>query len=89
MIGIGTGQYHVFNGEEIETYPITGLPQDGRRKYIVASNEHLYVIVDQTKVFRSTKPLSYPQFISGSVYHASNQDCVIDTLDPALKYWQV
>jgi len=89
VIGIGTGQYHVFNGEEIETYPITGLPQDGRRKYIVASNEHLYVIVDQTKVFRSTKPLSYPQFISGSVYHASNQDCLTDTLDPALKYWQV
>lgn len=89
LFGIGSGQYYVFNGEEIETIPIIGLPQDGRRKHILASNEHLYVIVDQTKVFRSTKPLSYPQFISGSVYHTSNQDCLIDTLDPALKYWQV
>ena len=89
VIGIGSGQYHIFNGEEIETYPIIGLPQDGTRKYIVASNKHLYVIVDQTKVFRSTKPLSYPQFISGSVHHTSDQDCITDTLDPGLKYWQV
>lgn len=89
LFGFGEAQYHVFNGEEIESYPISGLPQDGNRDYIVASNEHLYVVVEQTRVFRSTKPLSYPQFISGSVYHASNQDCNIDTLDPALKYWQV
>ncbi|HSF88109.1 MAG TPA: T9SS type A sorting domain-containing protein, partial [Saprospiraceae bacterium] len=89
LFGIGSGQYYVFNGEEIETRPITGLPQDGRRKYIIAANKHLYVIVDQTKVYRSTKPLSYPQFISGNVHLTSNQDCLPDTLAPGLKYWQV
>lgn len=29
LIGIGSGQYHIFNGEEIETYPIIGLPRKG------------------------------------------------------------
>ncbi|HEY3387364.1 MAG TPA: T9SS type A sorting domain-containing protein [Saprospiraceae bacterium] len=89
LFGLGSEEYYAFNGEDIETHSYHGLPEDRVRSFIYAESKHLYVIINENRIFRSTEPLAYPQFITGTVYHDSNQDCNVDTLDKSLAFWKV
>ena len=82
-------EYHVLSGNTIRTYEFVGLPSGGNKQFFHSENEHLYVTIDNHRIFRSTEPLSYQKYISGSVYHDRNDGCALDTLDPTLQYWQV
>lgn len=89
LFAFSSGEYYVLNGSSLETLEYTGLPGDRLETYFVASNQHVYAILDNHRIFRSTKPLSSPNHITGTVYYDDNEDCTIDTLDTALKFWQV
>ena len=89
LFAFSSGEYYVLNGSSLETFEYTGLPGDRLETYFVASNQHVYSILDNHRIFRSTKPLSSPNHITGTVYYDDNEDCTIDTLDTVLKFWQV
>ncbi|MEO6130841.1 MAG: T9SS type A sorting domain-containing protein [Saprospiraceae bacterium] len=80
--------YYLFNGLGFDKYSFVGLPRFSNKQFIVSDNEFLYVIVDDHRIFRSTEPLSYPNVINGTIYHA-DADCISDTPDTRLAYWQV
>jgi uncharacterized repeat protein (TIGR01451 family) len=82
-------EYFMFDGEILTEHSYTGLPESGYKMFIISENEYLYALVDNHRIFRSTQPLSFPQFIAGSIFNNSNQDCVLDTLDATLNYWKV
>ncbi len=52
-------EYHVFNGETMETYPYAGLPANGQKKFIISSNDYVYVIIDDHFIYRSGSPLQH------------------------------
>ncbi|MGB4850136.1 MAG: hypothetical protein WBP41_19585, partial [Saprospiraceae bacterium] len=89
LYAFNSDEYYLFDGETLTTHSYSGLPSQGSKNFIISENEYLYVIVDNHRIFRSTRPLSYPQYITGSIYQDSNKDCVLDTSDATLKYWQV
>ena len=89
LFAFSSGEYYVLNGSSLETLEYTGLPADRLATFSVASNQYVYAILDNHRIFRSTKPLSSPNHITGTIYFDDNEDCTIDTLDNALKFWQV
>ena len=89
LYGFGHAEYYILNGESFEAFNYIGLPSEGSKEFYISENEYVYVIIDRHRIFRSTQPLTYPQHISGSIYHDSNKDCIVDTSDATLQYWQV
>lgn len=79
----------LFDGDGFTASNYIGLPSGGYRSVTLSDNEHIYVLVDEHRVFRSTTPLSVPQFITGTVYHESNGDCLLDNTDATLSNWQI
>jgi len=86
---IASNKYHLFNGVSFEEYSFSGLPSSVSKSFFISEDEHVYVILDKHRIFRSTRPLSYPQTITGRIYHDVNEDCDIDTLEGTLKNWKV
>jgi uncharacterized repeat protein (TIGR01451 family) len=86
---LGNNEYHLIQAGSSIIKDYSGLPTSGYKKFIVAEDYHLYVIIDNHRIFRSTEALFYPNFISGSVYNDSDLDCILDTLDETLQYWQI
>ncbi|MFZ1679359.1 MAG: T9SS type A sorting domain-containing protein, partial [Saprospiraceae bacterium] len=80
---------HLLNDGQIKEYICSGLPVADFPHFLVSENDHLYVIYDQRRVFRSKEALSFNRFISGSVLHNKQGDCVTDPLDPGLGSWAV
>ena len=89
LYGFEQKKYYFFDGDKLTTLSYTGLPSIGYIQFILSENEYVYAIVGNSKIFRSSEPLSYKQFITGSVYNHVNQDCTLDTSEATLKYWQV
>ncbi|HXR80602.1 MAG TPA: T9SS type A sorting domain-containing protein, partial [Saprospiraceae bacterium] len=86
---IGSNQYHLFNGVSFEAYSFSGLPGSVNKSFFISENEHVYAILDKHRIFRSTRPLSYPQTIAGLIHHDTNEDCDLDSLEGTLKNWKI
>jgi uncharacterized repeat protein (TIGR01451 family) len=82
-------KYFVISGTDFEEFYYIGLPGTGDYSFILASNDHVYVVLDNHRIFRSTLPLSLPYVISGKVYHDTDESCTLDTVDTGLQFWQV
>ena len=80
---------YVFNGFEFQPLAYIGLPQDGERYFLLSQNNHVYAIVDQTRIFRSVGSLAYPGLISGKVFLDEDQVCITDTSVSGLAYWNI
>ncbi len=82
-------KYFVVSGNSIEGFDYEGLPGNGEHNFIVTANDYVYAIINNHRIFRSTKPLSSPYLVSGKVQHDADESCTQDTLDAALQFWQV
>jgi|GEM_PF-2643959 len=82
-------QYYAFDGQTAEAFNYIGLPIGDNTRFILSTNDYVYAIQDYHSIYRSKEPLSYPQYITGTVYHDEIPDCIADTLDAGLQYWQV
>lgn len=80
---------YLINDGQIKQYLCSGLPVGGYPVFSVSENDHLYVVYDQNRIFRSRETLSFNRFISGSIHHNKQGDCVTDPLDPGLGSWVV
>ncbi|WP_020539364.1 DUF7619 domain-containing protein [Lewinella cohaerens] len=81
--------YYIFDGANFVEYNYSGLPQSFTGNFFVAENQYVYVIVNKHRIFRSTAPLTAPQFITGTLFHNDSDDCEPDLLDNTLAHWQV
>lgn len=50
--------YQVYDGETLQTYGISGLPSATKTKFLIAANEHLMAIINESRIFRSKEPLT-------------------------------
>ena len=91
LFGFAPNEYYLFEEDAFTEHSYTGLPMGfgNFKTFIKSDNEHLYVIVDNHRIFRSIEPLSYPKFITGSIYNDVNLDCQLDISDPTLSHWKV
>ena len=85
----GPTKAHVFNGLEFEPMTYIGLPLEGEKHYLLSENDHLYVIINDTRIFRSVGTLAYPGVISGKVYLDEDHGCIHDTTEIGLAFWNV
>lgn len=54
----GNNSYYVYNGQNLQEYIYTGLPDDYTNlSFNVSDNVHVYATVDYAKIFRSTDPV--------------------------------
>ena len=83
------GVLSLFDGNEAVEQELLGIPAAGDRDFKLATNEHLYVIVDEKRIFRSTQPLSYEQYITGQVVFDSDENCAPNAGEPGLQHWKV
>ncbi len=83
-----SNSYLVFNGVDFDERTYSGLPLNGSKNFWITANEHLYVLVDGHRLFRSTEPLSTPQFVKGRLYLNEAENCVPDTQENTLSHWQ-
>lgn len=83
--------YYFFDGQDLVTLNFTfgDLPLSHSNVFKLANSQHLYVVNNANRIFRSTEPLSLPQVINGSVYHEEDQDCLTHSSDEALAGWRV
>ena len=83
------GVLSLFDGNELVEQELVGIPAAGDRVFKLAANEHLYVIVDDKRIFRSAQPLSYEQYITGQVVFDSDENCASDAGELGLQHWKV
>ncbi|MGH1437695.1 MAG: T9SS type A sorting domain-containing protein [Lewinella sp.] len=84
-----SSKYYIFDGANFVEYSYSGLPQSFVGSFFVTDNQYVYAIYDKHRIFRSTAPLSSPQFITGTLFHNDSEDCEPEPLDNTLAYWQV
>ncbi|MGB4850142.1 MAG: T9SS type A sorting domain-containing protein [Saprospiraceae bacterium] len=89
LYNFGLNTVNVFNGFEFQPLTYAGLPQDGDKYFILSANDHVYAIVDHTRIFRSVGTLAYPGVISGKIYLDESQGCIPDTSEMGLAFWNV
>lgn len=89
LFGFGYQSGYALDAGELFPLSYVGLPATGSRHFQVAASQHVYVIIDNTRIFRSVEPLTYAQNLSGSVVIDSDENCATDMLDQGLKGWQV
>ena len=85
----GATKAHVFNGLEFQPLTYIGLPPEGEKQYLLSENDHLYVIVNDTRIFRSVRTLAYPGVISGKVSLDESHGCIPDTAQTGLAFWNI
>ncbi|NBC09010.1 MAG: hypothetical protein GVY26_17600 [Bacteroidetes bacterium] len=83
------GVLSLFDGNEFVEQELLGIPAAGNRDFKRSTNEHLYVIVDDERIFRSTQPLSHEQYITGQVVFDSDENCASDAGEPGLRHWKI
>ena len=81
--------YSIFDGENFVERSYSGLPPSFAGNIFVADNQYVYVIVNRHRIFRSSAPLTSPQFITGALFHNDSEDCAPDQLDNTLAHWRV
>ena len=89
LYGFEYNTYFLLTGNTLVTLPYEGLPADGGRQFYLGESEHLFVVMDNHQIFRSTEPLSHAKYLSGNLFFDQHQDCLTDTLDPTLASWVV
>lgn len=89
LYSFGSNAAHVFDGIGFSPISYTGLPSEGDKRFLLSSNDHIYVILDDTRIFRSVRSLANPGVISGSVHLDAQKDCVPDITDIGLAYWNI
>ncbi len=89
LYNFGQSNAEVFNGIEFQPISYVGLPQDGERYFIHAENDHVFAIIDNTRIFRSVGTLTYPAILSGRVNQDKEQECIPDAGETGLAFWNV
>ncbi|WP_367389600.1 T9SS type A sorting domain-containing protein [Lewinella sp. LCG006] len=82
-------RYYIFDGVNFVEHSYSGLPQSFVNNFFVTENQYVYVIIGQHRIFRSTAPLSSPQFITGTIFHNDSEDCEPDQSDNTLAHWRI
>ena len=78
--------------EELVSIPLIGLPESSSwnpRSYFVTNSDHVYAIFGNSRVYRSTEPLTNGTYISGTVTNDLNQDCLLGLTEAGLQHWKV
>ncbi|MEZ4949642.1 MAG: hypothetical protein R2784_09690 [Saprospiraceae bacterium] len=81
--------YFTWNGKSWNLDEYIGLPQAIRRDFYVCPNNHLYVILNRERVFRSTHPIGYPNLITGKVILDQNKNCEQEPGETGMLGWKV
>ena len=89
LIAITSNTLFKYDGVDFVEFSYSGLPNVGGKQFYLSENEHLFVTIDEHRIFRSTQPLAEKQYISGSILHDANTDCIEDSADAKLSYWNV
>lgn len=84
-----SSHYSIFDGENFVERSYSGLPPSFAGNIFVADNQYVYVIVSEHRIFRSSAPLTSPQFITGTLFHNDSEDCAPDQLYNTLAHWLV
>jgi uncharacterized repeat protein (TIGR01451 family) len=82
-------QYFLLSGNTWQPYDYSGLPTNGNFDFFVSSNYHVYVVIDNERIFRSNESIGFDQFLTGKVVFDINEDCNEDGNETGLKNWQV
>lgn len=90
LFGFGYDEYYQLEGNALVTHSYTGLPTGYlKKRFYVSTNDHLYVILENNRIFRSTEPLSFARNLTGTIVKDDNGDCQTDITGDPLQYWQV
>ena len=85
----GPSNAYVFNGQAFQPLTYIGLPQECDRWFIHADNDHVYAIVDGSRIFRSVGSLAFPGEISGRVSLDESHGCIPDSTNTGLAFWRI
>jgi uncharacterized repeat protein (TIGR01451 family) len=82
-------EYGVLNEDQFEFAQYIGLPSTDNVYFILTEHNYVYVIVENSRIFRSSEPISYKYKVSGNLVYDLDEDCLDNPADQGLRYWQV
>jgi len=86
---VNQDEYLKFDGESFVEHQYMGLPEQDYKQFILSGSQHLYAIIDQHHIYRSSAPLTSPKLITGTIHQDIDQNCTVDGPDIGLQYWKV
>ncbi len=89
IFAFGPNFYYELYDDQLTMYTHEGLPTGGSRNFKIAENEHIYAIVDNNRLFRTTTPLSFEANLLGKVSYDVNENCMTDTNEIGLSDWKI
>ncbi len=89
LYSLQANMIRVFNGFEFQPLTYIGLPQDENNWFMLSDNDHIYVNVDNHRIFRSVGTFNQPGVISGKVSLDEDIGCIPDTAEIGLAFWNV
>jgi len=67
---------------------LIGINTEGFRTYYISDNDYLFVVVDNSIIYRSTKPLTYQAAVNGIVFLEETENCLYEE-ELGLQAWNI